>query len=100
MITRPAAGAGLAFEAELPERIFDYTRAEPGALPFRAFTLEQLYATRTREGQLTQAAYERFGGVKGAISRGVLSVRVRSKATNALTALLGSPSMLPPVTFI
>lgn len=34
-----------------------------------AFGLEQLYNTRTGDGQLTHAAYETFGGVKGAISQ-------------------------------
>ena len=65
MITRPAARAGLSFEVELPERILDDTGAEPGALPLMAFALEQLYDTRTGEGQLTHAAYERFGGREG-----------------------------------
>ena len=69
MITRPAARAGLTFEDELPERILDDTGAEPGALPLMAFALEQLYDGRTAEGSLTHAAYDRFGGVKGAISR-------------------------------
>lgn len=68
MITRPAARAGLSFEAALPERILDDTGAVPGALPLTAFALAQLYHQRTGEGRLTHAAYERFGGVKGAIS--------------------------------
>jgi len=69
MITRPAARAGLTFEDELPERILDDTAAEPGALPLMAFALEELYGQRSAGGKLTHAAYETFGGVKGAISR-------------------------------
>jgi formylglycine-generating enzyme required for sulfatase activity len=69
MITRPAARAGLSFEDELPARILDDTGGEPGALPLMAFALEQLYGQRSAEGKLTHAAYEAFGGVKGAISR-------------------------------
>jgi hypothetical protein len=69
MIARPAARAGLSFEDELPERILDDTGAEPSALPLMAFALEQLYDQRSGEGQLTHAVYEKFGGVKGAISQ-------------------------------
>jgi len=69
MITRPAARAGLIFEDALPERILDDADGEPGALPLMAFALQQLYEERTAEGELTHAAYERFGEVKGAISR-------------------------------
>ena len=69
MITRPVARAGLSFEAELPERILDDTGAEPGALPLMAFALSELYENRTDDRQLTHAAYEKFEGVKGAISQ-------------------------------
>jgi hypothetical protein len=69
MITRPAARAGLFFERELPERILADTGAQPGALPLMAFALQLLYDRRTDEGQLTDAAYESFHGVQGAISQ-------------------------------
>jgi hypothetical protein len=69
MITRPAARAGLSFEAALPERILDDTGPEPGALPLLAFALAELYEKRTAARQLTHAAYETFQGVQGAISQ-------------------------------
>jgi energy-coupling factor transporter ATP-binding protein EcfA2 len=69
MITRPAERAGLSFEEGLPERILDDTGDDAGALPLLAFALEQLYLKRDSEGRLNRDAYEKFGGVQGAISQ-------------------------------
>jgi hypothetical protein len=69
MITRPAERAGLTFEDGLPERILNDTGSEPGALALLAFALAELYATRTAEGHLTWASYQRFNGVQGAIAK-------------------------------
>ena len=69
MITGPAARAGLRFEKGLAERMLDETGTEPGALPLLAFALAELYRAREPDGQLTHAAYKRFGGVQGAISQ-------------------------------
>lgn len=69
MIDRPAARAGLTFEEGLAQRIVDETGNEPGALPLMAFALSELYEAGRADTELTHAAYEGFGGVKGAISQ-------------------------------
>lgn len=69
MINGPAARAGLTFEERLAARILDDTGTDSGALALLAFTLNELYETRTPDGLLTQSAYEAFGGVRGAIGR-------------------------------
>ena len=67
MIARPAERAGLSFEEDFVDRILDDTGTAPGSLALMAFALSQLYEARTSEGRLTHTAYDRFGGVKGAI---------------------------------
>jgi formylglycine-generating enzyme required for sulfatase activity len=69
MITRPAERAGLAFEADLAERMLDDTGTAPGALALLAFALFELWQARTKDGLLTQAAYDGFKGVHGAIAK-------------------------------
>jgi hypothetical protein len=69
MITGPAARAGLALDDELPARILEDTGADAGALALLAFALHELYEARTENGRLTRAAYDAFGGVRGAISQ-------------------------------
>ncbi len=69
MITGPAARAGLTLEDGLALRILEDTGKEPGALALMAFALAELYEAREPNGLLTHAAYERFGGVKGAIAK-------------------------------
>jgi len=69
MITGPAALAGLRFEDDLPERLLEDTGREPGVLALLAFALAELYQARQPDGTLTQAAYEDFGRVQGAISK-------------------------------
>lgn len=67
MITRPAERAGLRFEEGLVGRILSDTGRDPGALPLLAYTLDELYRTRGGTSTLGHAAYERLGGVRGAI---------------------------------
>ncbi len=70
MIARPAERAGLSFEPSyLPTRILDDTGKDPGALPLMAFALAELYDRRNNAGQLTEAAYDGFDGVQGAIGQ-------------------------------
>ena len=69
MITAPAGQAGLRFEPDLPQRIVDDVGPAAGGLALLAFALRELYAARTEEGVLTHAAYDKFGGVKGAVLR-------------------------------
>ena len=67
MVVGPAEAAGLRFEPPtLVERILQDTGSAPGALALAEYALAQLY--EPREGPaLTEAAYERLGGVAGAI---------------------------------
>ncbi len=73
MIVRPAEMAGFRLEDGLVEKILDHTGTAPGALAQMAFALEALYKcwqTSPRTDRvLTHAAYESFGGVRGAIGR-------------------------------
>jgi hypothetical protein len=68
MIEKPAARAGLEFDAGLIQRILDDTGTEPGALTLMAFTLSALYDAREPPGRLTNKSYGAFNGVKGAIT--------------------------------
>ena len=88
MIERPAERAGLTFEPELVERILDDTGTEPGRLALLAFALAELYAARTADGHLTQAAYAGFNGVQGAIAK---------RAEDTLTGLGVPPPTLGEV---
>lgn len=73
IIRQPAQEAGLTFEVcngiPLDETIRMAAAAEPGVLPLLEFTLDQLWNRKTENGQLTIAAYEDLGGLKGAIGR-------------------------------
>jgi len=69
MITRPAEAAGVELEAGLPQRLLDDAGVGPGAMPLIAFTLNQLYRQADNAALLTIAAYEAFGGVRGAVEK-------------------------------
>jgi hypothetical protein len=69
MITAPAARAGLELEEGLAARILEETGSDAGALALLAFALHELHEARDPAGRLTHAAYDGFGGVRGAISR-------------------------------
>lgn len=77
MIVGPAERAGLEFEEGLPDRILAETGNAPGGLALLAFALNELYAARTPEGKLTCAAYQAFGGTRGAIHKRAESTFVR-----------------------
>lgn len=67
MIIGPARAAGLSFKPpRLVQRILDETGTAPGALALAEFALAQLYDKR-QDDELTETAYEAFGGVAGAI---------------------------------
>ena len=67
-ITGPAARAGLAVEPRLVERLVGDVTGETGALPLLSTSLLELW--QERDGvTLTLAAYERSGGVRGAVAR-------------------------------
>lgn len=69
MVVRPAALAGLQFEEGLPQRLLDDTGSDPGALALLAYTLDELYRACKDSGLLTCDAYDRLGGVQGAIGQ-------------------------------
>jgi WD40 repeat protein/DNA-binding SARP family transcriptional activator len=67
-IEGPAEAAGLGVEAALVDALVDDIAGEAGGLPLLSTTLVDLW--RDREGRtLTLAAYERTGGVRGAVGR-------------------------------
>jgi DNA-binding SARP family transcriptional activator/WD40 repeat protein len=67
-IELPARRAGLRVEPELVERLLDDAGGEPGALPLLSSALLELW--HGREGrELSLAAYERTGGLHGAVAR-------------------------------
>jgi len=66
-VIRPAGSAGLIVERELTARIVSDVAGRPGALPMLSHTLLQVW--RRRQGRtLTLGAYERLGGVQGALA--------------------------------
>ncbi len=67
-IIRPAANVGASFESGLVERMVADVVEEPGALPLLQYALTELFDAR--EGQmLTLAAYDRLGGITGALAK-------------------------------
>jgi hypothetical protein len=75
IIRCPARAAGLSFEANvatgehLDERLHEAAARDPEALPLLQFTLDELFQQRSESGVLTIAAYERLGGLEGALAR-------------------------------
>src|SRR5207253_1806692 len=74
IVRRPAEAAGLRFEAHhetgapLDDLLRDAATSDPASLPLLEFTLDELYKLRTDSGVLTHAAYEKLGGVEGALA--------------------------------
>ena len=66
MIIGPAEVAGVELQEGLVQRLFDDAGEGPGVMPQIAFTLNQLYLQEQPSRYLSIAAYERFGGVRGA----------------------------------
>jgi WD40 repeat protein len=67
-ITAPAELVGLEFEPGLVDRILTDVGSEPGRLPLTEFALAELW--QRREGRrLTNGAYNKIGGVPGALAR-------------------------------
>ncbi|MEU7722922.1 nSTAND1 domain-containing NTPase [Streptomyces tibetensis] len=67
VITGPAASVGLNVERALTARIIDEVVDQPGALPMLSHALLETWHRR-RGRLLTLAAYEKTGGVRGAIA--------------------------------
>ena len=68
VIEKPADKLGVTFQAGLVKRILDDVDSEPGNLPLLEFALTELWKRRKGK-QLTHAAYEEIGEVKGALAR-------------------------------
>ncbi|QTD96598.1 hypothetical protein S1361_04510 [Streptomyces cyanogenus] len=70
VVTLPVdAVPGVRYEPHLVDRILADTGTAPGALPLLGFALDQLWREQQRHtpGRLTHAAYEKIGGVTGAL---------------------------------
>jgi WD40 repeat protein len=94
-IEGPAKRAGLCVEAKLVEALLNDVEAEPGALPLLSTALLELW--RERDGRwLRLAAYEREGGVGGAVARlaerafGQLGVAEQAVTRQVLVRLAGT----------
>jgi len=66
-VRRPLDAVGLSFEPGLAEQLRDDAGKEPGALPLLEHVLDALWEVR-EEHALMRAAYERLGGLAGALS--------------------------------
>ena len=66
-IEEPAKARGAVFEPGLVARLLDDVGREPGNLPLLQFTLTQLWEQQ-RAGRLTHEAYDKIGGVAGALT--------------------------------
>jgi energy-coupling factor transporter ATP-binding protein EcfA2 len=75
MIRGPAGEAGLTFERDrrdgirLDDRIRDAARNQRDALPLLSFVLDELWKQKTQHGLLTVEAYDRLGGLEGALAQ-------------------------------
>jgi len=68
VIAKPVEKLGVAFEAELVERIIRDVEAETGSLPLLEFALTELWQRR-QGNQLTHVAYTAIGEVQGSLAR-------------------------------
>ena len=81
-IESPAQRAGLRVDAALVDALVADVQGEPGALPLLSTALLELW--QQRDGQrLTLAAYDRAGGVRGAVARLAERVYARPHARAA-----------------
>ncbi len=75
MIRLPARAAGLRFEVRddtgerLDDVLHEAAARDTAALPLLSFTLDELFKARTDDGILTFDAYERLGGLEGALAQ-------------------------------
>ena len=74
IVRDPALEAGLRFEHDAAkglslDEIIRQTAKDRGVLPLLSFLLDQLWQSRTEDGVLTFAAYQRLGGLEGATGR-------------------------------
>lgn len=84
-IIEPAAAVDLVFEPGLVDRILNDVGDEPGNLPLLEFVLAELWEKR-RGCTLHHEAYERMGGVQGAIAARASEVFERLDTTQKAAA--------------
>nr|MDZ8056832.1 phosphodiester glycosidase family protein [Nostoc sp. EkiNYC01] len=80
VIAKPAQKLGITFQDGLIERILGHVESEPGNLPLLEFALTLLWEKRTNQ-QLTHAAYEAIGEVKGALASHADTIYKKFNAT-------------------
>lgn len=68
-IEQPAHQAGRRFEDGLVERLLTDVQIEPSQLPLLEFALTELWSQQKNDGLLTHIAYQKIGGVIGAIAK-------------------------------
>ncbi len=67
-ITQPALQTGIHLEPGLAEAIIHDVGDQPGSLPLLQYALTELFEQRDR-AMMTHAAYEKAGGITGALAR-------------------------------
>jgi WD40 repeat protein/class 3 adenylate cyclase len=101
-IELPARRAGMHVEAALTDALIADVEEEPGGLPLLSTALVELWGAR-EAGWLTLEAYERSGGVRGAVARLAersferLSDAERQAARRVLLRLVGTGEGDSPV---
>src|SRR5262245_55760510 len=94
MIARPVQCTGLEISEALVHCLIRDSGSEPGNLPLLAFVLERLF--NEREGsRLSEAVYESFGGIAGAIAAHVQGVENELRQDLGEDALARLPSIFP-----
>jgi WD40 repeat protein/DNA-binding SARP family transcriptional activator len=84
-IEGPAEQTALEVEPELVSRLVEETAGQTGGLPLLETTLLELWQRRTGD-RLTMRAYERTGGVRGAVARLAETAYERLSPAEAATA--------------
>lgn len=77
MIGKPARCAGLTISDQLVSTLVKEMMNNPGSLPLLAFVLQELCEKRTPNGELSEAVYEKFNGLAGAIAKHAAKVEAR-----------------------
>ncbi|WP_159050524.1 nSTAND1 domain-containing NTPase [Streptomyces cellostaticus] len=101
VVTLPVdAVPGVQYEPRLVERILDDTGAGPGALPLLGFALDRLWKEQQRQtpGRLTYEAYDKIGGVAGALHdhlAGVWAARIPESDEDAARRLFSQLVRVP-----
>ncbi|NWF70867.1 MAG: protein kinase [Chloroflexi bacterium] len=67
-ITAPAESVGVVLDPQVVRQVINEVRNEPGALPLLQYALTELF-DRREERFITMTAYEKIGGVLGALAR-------------------------------